>query len=496
MGAATSFSFSFVHTFGILKHIASSVLRREAERIPGGIVIEPFTVTKTQAVQRLAVLLAFAFLVRVCAGLLYYNTFDLAWYRTWALDLQNGFFDCYSRMMEGRYALDYPPVYLVFLAFVGWLYSLLPILDYGMTDMIAMKLFPILFDVLAGLMLYFLIRRQSETLGVLAAVLWALNPTAIFNSAYWGQTDGMMICLLLLSFYMVDNGRPLLGSVLFAVTALTKMQALYFTPVLFLVLWRRYSLQRALEGFFSALGTGVAAFLPFIIGGWKNRGAAALLTPFEVYFGGLGKYPYIALNTYNLYGIGNLNWVPDNRSLLFGVLEEELGYRTGGFTFSHLSLLFMAAVLALTVYLVWKGRKDVSLWLGCFVLMQGLFMLTTRMHERYQIAVLPFAAMLYLLTRRGRWLGIFASLSAVTFVNQFMLLIRNNTINDPAAPWSPLFEPVQSVMSVVNLALFAWSLYEAWRLAFSEPECKPAEEAAPSPAPECAAAEGKDGLTR
>ena len=156
----------------------------------------------------------------------------------------------------------------------------------------------------------------------------------------------------------------------------------------------------------------------------------------------------------------------------------------------------MAAVLALTVYLVWKGRKDVSLWLGCFVLMQGLFMLTTRMHERYQIAVLPFAAMLYLLTRRGRWLGIFASLSAVTFVNQFMLLIRNNTINDPAAPWSPLFEPVQSVMSVVNLALFAWSLYEAWRLAFSEPECKPAEEAAPSPAPECAAAEGKDGLTR
>lgn len=54
----------------------------------------------------------------------------------------------------------------------------------------------------------------------------------------------------------------------------------------------------------------MAAFLPFIIGGWKNRGASALLTPFEVYFGGLGKYPYIALNTYNLYGIGNLNWVP------------------------------------------------------------------------------------------------------------------------------------------------------------------------------------------
>ncbi len=68
-------------------------------------------------------------------------------------------------------------------------------------------------------------------------------------------------------------------------------------------------------------------------------------------------------------------------------------------------------------------------------------MLTTRMHERYQMAVLPFALVLYAYTGRGRWLGIFGALSGITFVNQFMLLIRNNTINDPAGPLERLVQP-------------------------------------------------------
>lgn len=437
---------------------------------------ETLKLQKGQAAHWVFALLVFALLVRGCAGLLYYNTFDIYWYRTWALDLQNGFFDCYARMMDGQYALDYPPVYLVFLWLVGALYGALPVADYEMTDMIVMKFFPILFDVLAAGMLYRLLRRHDEFLAVLAAAFWALNPTAIFNSSYWGQTDGMMICLLLFSFWMVEEERPILGSIFFAVTALTKMQVLYFTPILFLVLWRRYRLDKALTGFFAALGTGVAAFIPFIIGSWRLRGWQSLLTPFEVYFGGLGKYPYIALNTYNVYGIANLNWVPDSKSIIGGAFDPEAGMRLGGFTFQHLSVLLLLLSLAFSAYLVWKGRERVSLWLGCFTFMQCLFMLTTRMHERYQIVVLPFALVLFVLSRSKRWLWLFVSLSAVTFVNQFMLLIRNNTINDPQAPWNGLFNPVQTVMSVLNLGLFIWSLVEAWRLAF--PRDNP-EEGAP-----------------
>lgn len=427
-----------------------------------------FSIPRRQALHWVAGLLIFAFLVRLSSALLYYNTFDLHWYRTWALELQNGFFDCYSRMMEGKYALDYPPVYLIFLALVGKLYTLWPIADYEMYDMLAMKFFPILFDVLACWMLYLCCRRKGEALGVLGAALWALNPTAVFNSANWGQTDGMMICLLLLAFYAVDQDKPLLGSILFAVSALTKLQVLYFTPVLFVVLWKRHGLPKTLTSVLAALGTGITAFLPFIAGSWSTRGAAALLTPFEVYFGGLGKYPYIALNTYNLYGIRNLNWVWDQKSLLFGQYDTEQGFAVGGLSYAHLSTLLLIIGLALTVFLIWKGTTENDLWLGCFFLMQWIFMLTTRMHERYQIVVLPMALILYARTRRGSWLGIFLSLSAINFINQFMLLVRNNTIQDPQAPWDTLFNPVQTAMSLINLVVFIWGLMESYRLAFPD----------------------------
>lgn len=150
----------------------------------------------------------------------------------------------------------------------------------------------------------------------------------------------------------------------------------------------------------------------------------------------------------------------------FGTYDAELGFNTGGLTYNHLSMLFFLAGLAFTLYIMWRGRQEHSLWLGCFVFMQCIFMLTTRMHERYQMVVLPFALVIYAVSRKGEWLGIFAGLSVITFVNQFMLLIRNNTIGTPNAPWDGIFNPVQSVMSAVNLAVFAFSLYQAWSFAF------------------------------
>lgn len=437
---------------------------------------------RNRAVQLVGGILLFALLFRISVGLLYYNTFDLQWYRTWALSIQNGFFDCYARLMDVQNGLDYPPAYLFLLYPLGKLYTLLDLRDYAMYDMIAMKAWPILFDVLTAGLLYFVCRRESEKLGVLAAALWALNPSTIFNCSNWGQTDCIMIFLLVVAFYQAERERPFSASVLFAVACLTKMQTLYFTPVLFLFLLRRYRLPKTLACVGAALATGVAAFVPFIIGGWRLQGWESLLTPFNVYLGGLGKYPYAALNTYNIYGIFNLNWVRDSLSIAGGVMDSDLGFAVGGLTLQHLSLLLTAGSLALLCWVMLKGRREHSLWLGSFLFMQCIFMLTTRMHERYEIAVLPFALLLFLRLRDFRWLWQYLLLSAVTFINQFMLLVRNNTINDRGAPWSAIFEPVQTVMSVLNLLLFLWGLWLTYRTAF--PPKKPEDrEEGPAPAP-------------
>ena len=437
---------------------------------------------RRRGIHFLAGALLFAFVVRLCIGMLYTNYFDISWYLNWARALPDGFFNCYVRLTDGQYALDYPPVYLVILYLVGWLYRFIPLERYEMFEMLAMKFFPILFDILAAMMLYLCCRRRGENIALLAACFWALNPSAIFNAACWGQTDGMMIFFLLLSFYTVENGRPVLGSVLFAVAGLAKMQTLYFTPVLFLYLLRRYKWEKTVLGVGAAMATGYGAFVPFILGSWPARGAMSLVLPFEVYFGGLGKYPYAALNTYNLYGLFNLNWVSDSKSLFFGHPDPETGMMVGGFTLNMLSLLFILGALALLAVVMLRGREDGSLWAGSFLFMQCIFMLTTRQHERYQIVVLPFALLLFVWSRQMRHMWLFIALSLTTFVNQFMLLIRNNTINDPAAPWNAIFEPAQVIFSAVNLLLFAWGAAEVWLYAFRKdaPPAEPEETVPPA----------------
>ena len=423
---------------------------------------------RRQAVPLVVCVLLSALAVRLLLGMLYENHFDIDWYRAWADGLQDGFFDCYARMTEGRHALDYPPLYLICLYAVGKLYALLPTSLYPMWDMLLIKLFPILFDVLLAGLLYICCRRYSEVMAVAVACLWAVSPSAVFNCAAWGQTDGMMAFFLLLALYTVEQDHPVAGSVLYAVACLAKLQCLYFAPVLFCYLWRRHSLQKAAVCVASALGTGIAAFLPFIAGSWHLRGWSALLTPFEVYCGGLGKYPYAALNTYNLWGLFNLNWVRDSRSLIGGVWDKELGYAVGGFTISHLSLILTAAVLGLTVYAMLKGRREVSLWMGCILLMQGIFCLTARQHERYQLIVLPLLLIAFVRLCNWRLLWLYLSLTVVTFLNQMMLLFRNNTFYEPAAPWAAIFATVQTIMSAVNLLLFAWSVWEVCRFAFAK----------------------------
>lgn len=123
--------------------------------------------------------------------------------------------------------------------------------------------------------------------------------------------------------------------------------------------------------------------------------------------------------------------------------------------------------LVLMIYVMLRGKSENRLWLGCFLFMQCAFILTTRMHERYQFPVLLFSLMLFLRWRDFRWLWQYLALSLMTFINQFMLLIKNNTIQDPSAPWNRIFGPVMIVMSLVNLAIFVWGLLLSLRTAFS-----------------------------
>lgn len=382
----------------------------------------------------LFIILWSALAARMLVGVLYYNTFDTFWYRNWAFSLPNGLFDVYTRAKE--ISLDYPPLYLFCLYLTGWAYRFFGYNCGAFMQMFLMKFWPVVFDVCCTLMVYIAARKWSETGALFAAALWASNPSVFFNTAFWGQTDALMAFLLIAAFYLADTEKPIWACVMFAVAGLTKYQSLFFTPVLLVFIFRRFGIKRLLYGIGAAAGTVAAVFLPFMIG------AHDPFLFFKVYLGGVGTYKYLTFNAYNIYGLFSLNTVDDSASII------------GGFNFIHLNFIVLAAIVIYVCYLVLKGKRC-DIYVGALLIMQCVFMLSTRMHERYQMVVLPFALLSFIRTREKGFAWQFVWLTLITLVNQAVILLNVNF----DVSYEAYMPQIMQIFSSVNLAVFIHTVY-------------------------------------
>ncbi len=393
-----------------------------------------FSFSRREMAAFIVLLISSSALLRLCVGVGYYTEFDTFWYRNWAVALSDGFFDIYSR--ADQISLDYPPLYLVCLYFTGLAYKLLGIGCDGYTQMFLMKFWPIFFDCLLIWVLWRIGVKVDAKAGIVAALLWAFNPSMFFNSAIWGQTDQLMCLMLVIAFFLAYQDRPILACFVFALAGMTKFQCLYFTPVLLLFVFYKSGIKHLLKGIRVAAVTVIAVFLPFMIG------ASDPFLFFNVYLSGANTYPHCTLNAYNIYGIMGLNWVEETKAII------------GGFTYAHLSNILLIVSLVFCVGIYITGVQKCG-FVGAIMLMQCVFMLTVRMHERYQVAVLPFALMAWVIHREKPFLQLFSALSFVTLLNQALVLFRLNG----DCSWDSFYITLMQVLSAVNFIIFIWSIF-------------------------------------
>ena len=393
----------------------------------------------------IVIIFGFAALMRFMVGMGYINTYDVFWYRKWALDLPNGLFDVYTRASEIN--LDYPPLYLVPLYFIGWIYRGITQDANLYTQMLVMKFFPIVFDLLCGVLLYRIVGKKfDQKIAFVAALAWLLNPSMFFNSTMWGQTDSVMAFLLILTFWYLTENKFLLAGVIFAVACLTKYQSILFAPVFGMQLL--YQCRFKIKEFATCVGAAAATvflvFLPFSIA------ARNPLLIIDVYVKGAGTYDYCSLFCFNFYGMMGLDWQTDIRDTtpLIGSLTYQ--------HFGYIMVLLAIAVIVL-MYIFAKDEKR-NPWVGGLFFMQCVFMMMTRMHERYQVIVLPFALLAYITTRK-RGFGIsFVLLTIMTGLNQFMILLFH-VYGEQLTPWEANFPVILRWMSLINFALFIYTAY-------------------------------------
>ncbi len=202
---------------------------------------------------------------------------------------------------------NYNPPYLYLLTLTTYL----PI-----PKLVAIKTLSVIFDGVLGLFAYLILslryrRSYAAVVGVLV-ILFA--PTIVINSAAWGQSDAIYTAFCLGSLYFLLKERPAWACVFFGLAISFKLQAIFFLPVLLVLLLRR---KLPLKYLLLIPATFLLMLAPAFIAG---RNAWSLLTIYAAQItsggtggtgqfnaGGAGRFNGVAPGQFNAGGAGQIN---------------------------------------------------------------------------------------------------------------------------------------------------------------------------------------------
>jgi dolichyl-phosphate-mannose-protein mannosyltransferase len=364
---------------------------------------------------------------------------DIGTFKAWAGNLAaHGF----SRFYQEGVFSDYPPGYMYVLYLVGAVRNILDIPFESSGFTLILKLPAMVADLIIAALLYRWGNRVLHpTLAVSIALLYWLSPAILVNSAAWGQVDSFFMLWTLLFLHNMEKGKLEKASFFYAISLLVKPQALLLGPLVLCVFWRNRSWSAFGKSFLVGLSTFAILILPFVI--YKGP-----LFIFELYFGTLASYPYASLNAYNLMALFGGNFVDINSGMLF------LSYKLWG-------IILLVAAYAYSIYVYFKSKRTSGLaTLTAFLMITSVFMLFTKMHERYLFYSLPILLLSFIFIRDRRLLHLYGALTVASFLNVGHVLANSmqKIYHTPPADGMLIFVSLMSVM------IFAYCCFTVWRI--------------------------------
>ncbi|WP_150271926.1 glycosyltransferase family 39 protein [Paenibacillus tepidiphilus] len=383
----------------------------------------------------LYVIFGAALIVRIWIGLTaqgYQN--DMNTFISWGqrlVDLGPG------KFYEEGYFADYPPGYLYILYLLTLIKNLFGFAHGSGGETLVFKLPAILSDLVLGALIYRFGRKKlGSGMAVGLTLLFLFNPAVLMDSAAWGQADSFFVVFLLLSIAGAADKAFVRAAIFFALAALIKPQAFIFTPVLLFAFYHARAWKQLAVGALYGLGIFIVLATPFF---WNNGGLGGLI---DLYRNTLSSYPYSTVNAFNLYALTDPMW--SSLDLMF----LGIPYRTWGF----IAILFAVATAAHFSFK--KDSKDLtkSYFIG-MLLIVIMFVLGTKMHERYIYPALILALFAFIESKDRRFLTLFLGFSITQYINVGYTLAYLNTGSNPPS------DGIVLVTSIANLALLAYMLY-------------------------------------
>ena len=328
---------------------------------------------------KLGVLLMGALLLRVAlASVIRGYGVDMGCFGAWAGKMASG---GPANFYEEGYFCDYPPGYMLVLGLLGAIANLFHISLGTISGELLLKTVPIFCDSLLALVVFYATDRvvnRKAALGM--AALIALNPAFVIAGACWGQIDAFLCVMLCVMLLLARQGKWQFAIPVFALAVLSKPQAGLLAPLGVFALGR--DMIRRREGRKSAaigIALGLAATAAIVLPFTPNQDSIFWIV--DKYIETLSSYAYATLSTGNLMFLMGGNWTP-NETVLFGSV-----------TYGMLGSVLMALSFAFGIFVYLRGKDRKRLMLSSAVTLQLIFVLGSKMHERY---ILPALALLLL----------------------------------------------------------------------------------------------------
>ena len=393
---------------------------------------------------------------------------------------------------------DYPPAYLPILGLNARITEVFS-LSAGWTRVI-FRFFPALCDLCACFILYQKYKKKTDISSLsFAAVIafMSFNPMLILNSAAWGQMDSVLCLFILLVAMFAVEGKWVAALPVYLLAVLTKPQALILGPlglIATFMAWRRE--KKARKGIYLGLSGCIllAAIILLLFTGEQNPNWI-----FKLYGNTLSSYPYVTVNTANLFYLLGFNWTKAAEaaslpaalilSLLIGlyaILWRKKAFRLPKWQIEFfISILFILGITGCAVAgLSWTYIGYGSM-VFAFLIVLSLFVryndirflpysgallfilfyvFGLKMHERYLFPALFLLALSWILQRDYRILKLSLALSLCVFLNEGIIL--DNSIR-LGASMGHLNQDTSGLAGCISLIHIFSALY-AIRIAFSQ----------------------------
>ena len=390
---------------------------------------------------------------------------------------------------------DYPPGYVYALGFSSWLGRFLP---GTVLPSFVFKLIPMVADLGLAWLLYAFARKEGgmgkEQAGLMS-LLVSLHPALILNSAAWCQVDSVL-CLLLMAAVLTAMRRQWAWTLpLYVLSVLVKPQALMMGPLgLAAIIWAWVHTPKDRKPMLIGVGASLAVL-------------AVVLVPFSVnqpwnwvidlYMRTLASYPYATLNTANLYYLFAANWAGVGDAahtlapLVMGLLAAGVAllhwWKRGGrklpwldaavhgafalafcllavvgTSWSLLGSLAIGWVLVLVILLFIRGGHLRHLPMLAWLMFLLLYVLGTKMHERYLLPAVLFFAMDVVVRRDRRTLWLMVLTGITLFINAGIVLDNGIRLGASLGHLNDDTLRLNVILSVLNVSTVPLALWVAF----------------------------------